>query len=263
MPADALLLNADDLGLSPAVDAGIFAVWAQRAIGDSSIFATAEDLPAVLSRAREAALPVGIHLNLTFGHPLSDPAKIPALVTAAGAFMKRGQWTTPLPAGEVQHELRGQVQRVLSLGWTPSHLDSHHHIHAYPEILREVIALAREFNLPVRATTPAMRQALRDADLPCPTHFSMAFYGEDATVATLKRLVDACPGGVLEVMTHPGHADPSLPSSYREARANELTALTDRHWQAWLQARGIPVVGYGALKREQDDSMNMTEHGMK
>lgn len=246
MPASAVLINADDLGLAPAVNRGIFAAWAAGAVGDSTVFAHAPDLPALLARARDAGLPVGVHLNLTAGAPLCDPGDIPALVGPDGRFMRRQQWTLPLPADQIRRELARQIDRVYALGWTPSHLDSHHHVHAYPEVLAEVIALAQARRLPVRAVDTAMRAALRAAGLATPDHFSMAFYGELATVATLITLVEECPGGILEIMTHPGEADDTIPGSYRTKRAVELAALTDLAWLRWLQERKIPIVGFTA-----------------
>ena len=247
MPAGALLINADDLGLWPSVDAGILHAWAQRAISGSTVFATVPRLPEVLRKAGDAGLPVGIHLNLTMGRPLSDAAEIPALVATNGAFMKRGQWTLPLPADQVARELRRQVEQVFDLGCSPTHLDSHHHIHRYPEVLPVVMALAQEFHLPVRSVDDEMRQVLRRAGIRTPDHFSMAFYGEQATLETLMQLVASCPDGTLEIMTHPGYATDDLPSSYREARAVELAVLTSPAWQAHLEERGIRLVGYAAI----------------
>jgi len=247
MPAEALIVNADDLGLWPSVDRGIFAAWSAGAVGDCTVFANAPVLVEILARACDTGLPVGIHLNLTFGRPLCDPADIPALVTPAGEFMKRQAWTLPLPAEQVRLELNRQVERVLAAGWQPSHLDSHHHIHNYPEVLTAVIALARELRLPVRAVNPEMRAALREAGISTPDHFSMAFYGENATIDTLTKLVEDCPGGILEIMSHPGYADPAMPSSYREEREQELAVLTDPRWHENLHMRNILLVGYAGL----------------
>lgn len=244
MPAQAVLINADDLGLWPSVDAGIFAARAAGAIGDSSVFATCPYLPAVLAQARAAALPVGVHLNLTFGRPLTTPEAIPALIDPYGSFQKRQAWTRPLPRAQVEQELRAQVSRLLALGVLPTHLDAHHHIHQYPEVFEVVVALALELKLPVRALDAEMRDRLSALGICAPDCFSMAFYGEHATVETLIRLVEECPTGVLEIMTHPGHDAPDLPSSYRAHREQELHALTAPAWLNHLHQRNIRIVGF-------------------
>jgi hypothetical protein len=250
MPAEAVIVNADDLGLWPSVDRGIFAAWSAGAIGNSTVFANAPVLEDILAQARDLGLPVGIHLNLTYGRPLSDPTEIPSLITPAGEFMKRQRWSLPLPAEQVRRELTRQAERVLAAGWRPSHLDTHHHVHTYPEVLATVTEMACGLLLPVRSISDEMRDALRNAGIPTPDHFSMVFYGERATADTLISLVETCPGGILEIMTHPGYADPALPSSYREARERELAALTDQQWQEYLRARTIPIVGFTALARK-------------
>jgi len=249
MPAEAVIVNADDLGLWPSVDRGIFAAWSAGAVGDSTVFANAPQLEKILARTEKNGLPVGIHLNLTYGRPLNDPADIPALVGPDGLFMKRQAWTQPLPIEQVQQELGWQVERAITESALagieiPSHLDTHHHIHTYPEVLEVVIGLADELDVPVRSVNPEMRAALHAAGIPTPDHFSMTFYGENATAEILIQLVEECPGGILEIMTHPGYADPALPSSYREDRERELAALTDPRWHDYLGTRGISIVGY-------------------
>ncbi|HEY3376565.1 MAG TPA: ChbG/HpnK family deacetylase [Armatimonadota bacterium] len=248
MPARAVLMNADDLGLWPSIDTGIFSAWAQQAIGGSSVFANAPELPAVLAGARAVGLPVGVHLNLTFGNPLSPPEEIPALLGSDGRFMKRALWTLPLPVEQVRAELTRQVQRVVAVGCPPSHLDSHHHVHRYPEVLGVVIELACMLQLPVRAVDADMRETLRGAGIATPDHFSMQFYGERASVETLIALVEASAGGVLEIMTHPGLVTPDLPSGYSAERAVELATLCDPRWQAYLLAHDIALIGYPALR---------------
>jgi len=244
MPASALIINADDLGLASAVNEGIMQAWARGAISDSSVLANAPNLPEILRAARETGLPVGIHLNLTLGLPLSDPAEIPAFVTPEGSFLKRADWPAELPIAQIRLELRRQVQRILALGWQPSHLDSHHHVHRYPEVFAITLECARELGVPVRALDAPMRETLSRAGIATSDHFSMDFYGERTTVNTLIRLVEECPGGTLEIMTHPGFAVPNLPSSYREERAEELAALCAPEWQDYRAKHVIPLIGF-------------------
>ena len=248
MSADAIIINADDLGLWPSIDAGILDAWSRGAISDSTLFANSPTLPAVVSAARAAGLPVGIHLNLTSGRPLCDPAEIPALVTPDGAFMKRHLWQAPLPIDQVRRELRRQLDMLQGLDFAPSHLDSHHHIHAlYPEVLQATIEIARERNLPVRAINAGMREDLRQHGLRVPDHFSMDFYAERATLDSLIHAVARCPGGVLEIMTHPGFVSTDMPGSYRSERAVEHAALTNPAWHEYLHTHSITLIGFEAL----------------
>jgi len=243
MAAEKLIINADDLGMWPSIDLGILAAWAEGGISDSTLMATSPNLPAVLHAAEAAGLPAGVHLNLTNGAPLSDPAEIPALVTPEGVFLRRQQWQHPLPIPQIRLELTRQVELILAHGWQPTHLDSHHHAHNTPEVLAVTIELAREHQLPVRATSDAMRDALRSVNIPTTDHFTIDFYAA-ATVERLIQLVDSCPGGVLEIMAHPGFISPDQPGAYRDDRQRELDALIDPRWHAYLAEKGIPLVGF-------------------
>lgn len=246
MPADALIIQADDFGLWPSVSAGIFAAWENHAISGTSVLVNTPELASLIARAQACALPVGLHLNLTYGTPLCSPGEIPALVNAQGVFVKRTQWSLPLPIEQVQLELHRQISRLQSLGYQPTHLDSHHHIHAYPDILPVVAALAYTLSVPVRAVDDSMRQVLQQAGISSPTHFSMAFYGKGVSNDTLIELIESCPGGVLEIMTHPGYNSAQLPSSYR-SRELELQTLLSPRWREYLAVHKIPIIGYKAI----------------
>jgi predicted glycoside hydrolase/deacetylase ChbG (UPF0249 family) len=157
--------------------------------------------------------------------------------------MRRQQWRHPLPIEQIRVELTRQVELILANGWQPTHLDSHHHAHNTPEVLAVTIELARTHHLPVRATSDAMRDALRSVGIPTTDHFTINFYAV-ATVERLIQLVEAYPDGVLEIMAHPGFISPDQPGSYRDDRQRELDALVNPCWQAYLAEKGIPLVGF-------------------
>ncbi|OPZ88220.1 MAG: hypothetical protein BWY76_00064 [bacterium ADurb.Bin429] len=250
MPADAVIINADDLGLWPSVDKGIFDAWTAGVISDSSVFATAPNLPEVLRRATAFGLPVGVHLNLTNGAPLSNPRVIPGLVTEEGRFMKRRQWQRPVSKDQIRREFLKQIEAVMACGVQPSHLDCHHHVQLFMEVQEVLVEMAERFSLPVRAVDPIMRDIIRESGINTPDHFSMQFYNVQATVETLIELVESTPNGVLEIMCHPGYEDANCPSSYNEERARELIALTDPRWRTFMAARGIRLIGYEQLSTD-------------
>lgn len=247
MPADAVIINADDLGIWPSVDKGIFDAWTAGVISDCSVFANVTNLSEVLRRANAFGLPVGVHLNLTHGVPLSHPRVIPGLVDSEGRFMKRRRWQRPISKDQIRREFAKQLEAVMSFGVVPSHLDCHHHIQLFMEVQEVMIEMAQRHDLPLRAVDPLMRDSMREEGLRTPDHFTMDFYGASARVETLIELVEECPGGTLEIMCHPGYEDQNMPSSYNEERARELVALTDPRWRTFMAARGIRLIGYGQL----------------
>jgi chitin disaccharide deacetylase len=251
MAATSIIVNADDLGIAECITEGIFAAWAVGAVGDTSAFANTKDLAALVGRAADEVLPVGVHLNLTHGRPSGDQADVPDLVGADGCFRGPEALPSPLPVAQVALEFRAQVAAFLDLGWWPSHLDGHHHVHLKPGAFEVTVALAKEFGLPVRAGNEAERDALRAEGIVTPDVFSGAFSDKHATLATLKAAVEDCPDGVLEMMTHPGHAA-GKSRDWTTARAAELSILTSRDWGVFLAKKRIHIVGFNELQHIEE-----------
>lgn len=95
-------------------------------------------------------LGVGVHLVLTCGRPLLDGHK--TLVDADGNFRKLAFYkgTFNIDLDELYREWKAQIEKFLSLGLEPTHLDSHHHINSYGQNYTVFLELAKEYNLPVR-----------------------------------------------------------------------------------------------------------------
>lgn len=247
MPAQQVIINADDYGLIPQTSQAVLDAWAQGAISDCSMMATSPGLADCIARARQAGMPAGIHLNLIEGQSLSDSAEIPAFVASEGTFIGRHEWPTSLPVEQIRLEFRRQVQRVLNLEWQPSHLDSHGWVHLAPEVLQVKIELARELGVPLRALHPETLEAVRGAGIVTTDHSTVGFWAENATVDALVRLVEECPGGSLEIITHASYYDPGSMESRWEFRAQELAALTSPEWRRYREEHGIRIVGFSAL----------------
>ncbi len=107
-----------------------------------------------LAMARDHdGLGVGVHLTLTELPALSRPGDIPGLVneegllpSSPGVLLKlllRGKVGAPI----LIQELSRQVERVLDSGITPTHLDSHKHVHVLPHVLEAVLEVARRYSI--------------------------------------------------------------------------------------------------------------------
>jgi hypothetical protein len=154
-----IVINADDFGLSGQVNQAI--VGAFRAGWISSATAMA-NMPGIgeaadLVRSERLAGRVGVHLNLTQGEPLTARIRGEATLCGAdGRFHARPRQLfrlTPDERRAVADELRAQVLACRKLGFEPSHLDSHHHVHTSWDTGTIVIAIATE--LGVRMIRPA------------------------------------------------------------------------------------------------------------
>lgn len=129
---------------------------------------------AAASDAAEKALQlpelgVGLHFNITLGRPLSDPAAVRTLVDGEGFFYCRRALARKLTfrqisKAELSLELEAQIERMLALGLSPTHIDSHQHVHSFPQCFDAVAALCETRRIPIRMpwilTPTDVRQSL-------------------------------------------------------------------------------------------------------
>jgi predicted glycoside hydrolase/deacetylase ChbG (UPF0249 family) len=215
-----LVVNADDLGYDPEIDRGILEAHG-RGIVTSATAMVGTPFAAAALRAAPASLDLGLHAVL-------DPA---------------------LGRAEAEEELRRQLARFVELrGAPPTHLDSHKHAHARPELLAAFAAVAAELGLPVRALDAAMRGELRARGV----RTAEAFLG-DATLRpawTLEALLASLATvgeGVTELMAHPGHVPSHARTSFGVEREVELRALCDPRARAAAERAGIRLCGWAGV----------------
>jgi predicted glycoside hydrolase/deacetylase ChbG (UPF0249 family) len=245
-----LVVNADDFGLTDGVSRGI--LDAHRAGIASSTTALA-NLPAQPGLDAEAAgqpgLGIGLHVNLTWGTPLSPPETVPSLVGSDGRFPRD---VTLVDAraepDEVRREVEAQVEAFTRrFGRLPTHLDSHHHVHRQPRVAEVVLGVALAARLPLRSQDPGFRDGLRRRGARTPDHF----VGGDGpepywTIARLLDTLAGLPVGWTELMCHPGHYDEALAySRYGIQRETELAALCDPETRATVERLGIRLCHFG------------------
>ncbi len=93
---------------------------------------------------------IGVHLNLTSGHPLSSPIqRCTRLCDDRGMFRMR-HTRFRLSKDErlaVETEIAAQIQACLDRGLVPTHMDSHHHVHTEWAIGAAVISVARKYGI--------------------------------------------------------------------------------------------------------------------
>ena len=254
-----LIVNADDFGRAPGVNAGIVRAHRTGIVTATTLMVVA---PASEDAARIArstpSLDVGLHLTLTYGRPVTDPERIPSLVDPDGAFPRdpsafigRGRATRD----QALIEYRGQHALATELlGHTPTHLDTHHWLHDEPALEWAIVALARETGAAVRPHDDAQRDRLRAAGLRTVDRYRRDFqHAGNVDVAMLERILDEIadePGsGVTELGCHPGEPDAELErtSAYATLRVNELATLTDPRVRAAVARNAIELVTYAAV----------------
>jgi predicted glycoside hydrolase/deacetylase ChbG (UPF0249 family) len=146
-----LIVNAEDFGLAPGVNAGIVEAIEAGSVTSVSVLANAPGLEDALRRASSLTgrVGTGLHFNLTMGAPVSPPAEVRSLIDGFGRFLplerliRRGVAGGVSPA-EVRLEADAQLMRLVSSGLRITHVDSHRHVHAYPWIRGALAAAAAD-----------------------------------------------------------------------------------------------------------------------
>jgi predicted glycoside hydrolase/deacetylase ChbG (UPF0249 family) len=272
-PAIQLIVNADDFGYFPCVSRGIAQLASIGAISATGILANGPQLETQIGwLSNNQNLDLGIHLNLTSGLPLSSEMadKLGAWGgNFPGAFVMAGQILSgKIPLETVRKEWCAQIETVLNLGVELRFLNSHEHIHMLPSLFSLAQALAAEYKIPHLRLTRAdwlppfgFSSVLRSLVLQSLALFNQTraesvtplFLGLGASgklnLAYLQTVfAQLKPGGVYELMCHPGLYDPAEINDSRLLAYHvweaELALLTGPKLQALYREYGISIVNF-------------------
>lgn len=152
-----ILLHMDDIGMCPEANAA-----AERYINDKHIMSAAVMMPcpnaiSFIEWAKShPAADIGLHLTLTsewktYRWPsLTDALKVPGLIDPDGKLWHEvPDVVTHASPDEVETEIRAQIEKSLSLGHRPTHIDTHMGtLYGSPEYARVFFKVAQEYNIP-------------------------------------------------------------------------------------------------------------------
>ena len=138
-----IVLNADDFGLAPTIDAAILALLQRGRLSAVSAITTTPswevDGPRVAPFT--ATADIGLHFILTEVPTLGGVWRRTDGRPLTFAEVQTAAWTGRIDIGVVLDELRLQWQRFRDVvGRAPSHLDSHQHVHQLPGVRSAVLA---------------------------------------------------------------------------------------------------------------------------
>ena len=171
-PARRLIVNGDDFGAAPEVNAGVVRAHRNGVLTATSLMVTGAAAPEAVALARQhPRLAVGLHLVLAQGRPAAPPADIPHLATAAGGFGRRPvalglryAWQCLVGAGrkELRREITAQLDAFVATGLTLTHLDGHLNMHLHPMVLAILLELAPRYGIrAMRLPRESLAAALR------------------------------------------------------------------------------------------------------
>lgn len=224
-----LVVNADDFGMSRAINRGIVEAHERGIVTSASLLVLGPAAKEAASYAvRRPELGLGLHVDL--GEWAWDGA-------GWRAVYKRVPLDDPSAiADEVETQLRAFRDLV---GRGPMHLDSHQHVHRQEPARGVILAFSKALGVPLRECTEGVR-------------FWGAFYGQTnhgeslpdmIGVEALLGFLDKLQPGITELACHPG-ADDGPGPGYRAERVCETMTLCDPRVRAAIAERGITLCSF-------------------
>lgn len=246
-----LIVNADDLGRTPGINAGIFEAHARGLVTSATLmvgFTPAKE--ATDAWARSPEIGIGLHVALTGGRPILPSEEVPSLIDGEGRFPAKPEGLEGACPEEVMAEVEAQFERFRALaGRLPTHLDSHHHSHRLPMVCDALVKIAERYSLPVRNASDEVGERLRQAGIATSDFFVERFFGSEARLEVLLEILGNLAPGVTELMCHPARVDEALrlDSSYVDERDQELAVLTHPEAIRAIQEEDILLTHFGEL----------------
>lgn len=245
-----VVINADDYGLTDGITRAIDELIQLDAISCTTAMVCADNAEIHLRGSKNFfGGRIGLHLQLTGGRPISDAKDVPSLVDKySQRFLPKREFSYANPT-EVELEWTNQVYRFLEIfNRLPSHLDSHHGPHRHPELALVYFQVARHFRLPVRGFDKAywsLAKRKMVESTPVVTNlWTTKSRNNFDFVKELRAASRTVPVDLVEVVTHPGHIDPSLSkcSSLIEPRAHEFKILKIMAESNYLSKQGVKIL---------------------
>jgi chitin disaccharide deacetylase len=224
-----LIVNADDFGLSPGVNAGVITGFEHGIITSATLMVRWPAAAAAAAYAREKrTLSVGLHVDL-------------------GEWEYRnGEWQALYHVLDLDDSIavRAEITRQVDvfcglLRRDPTHLDSHQHVHHRAGIHDVMTELSERLGVPLRRPVHTL------------AHVG-GFYGQDnrgqpvadaISVSRLIQILAALPEGTSELGCHPGLGR-DVHGMYVSEREQELGVLCDPRIGEAIAAEGIELISF-------------------
>jgi chitin disaccharide deacetylase len=227
-----LVVNADDFGRSPGVNRGVIKAHTDGIVTSATLMVRWPAAEEAAAYARRSSLSLGFHLDL--GDWQYRDGQSHAL------YEVLEEESPEAVANEIERQLE-RFERVT--GRSPTHLDSHQHVHLAEPVRSALLRAGERLGVAVRDLTPGIA-------------YSGEFYGqygwkgipypEGITVEALVRAIENLPPGITELGCHP--ASPiDHETSYGREREQEVATLCDPRVRAAIDRCGVALRSFGEL----------------
>ncbi len=236
-----LLLHMDDLGMcSEANRAGENYIKSGNILSGAVMMPCANAEEFVKWVKNKPGADIGVHLTLTSEwktwrwEPMTEASKVPGLIDPEGKMWHNvRQVVMNASPGEVEQEIRMQIDKMRSLGLEPTHIDTHMgNLYGSPEFVKVFLKVAEEYSIPANAidlSSPKVAEYFKKAGYPINDEvinllndYSLPKLDNFASVPDGKsyedkkenfyQLVNALDNGLTEIIFHPSVETDNLKS---------------------------------------------------
>jgi predicted glycoside hydrolase/deacetylase ChbG (UPF0249 family) len=238
-PSRYLIVNADDLGFSPEVNRGILAAYEKGVVTDASVLIKRPCAQEAMESIKKNSFPAGIHIDLDPLLGWESPGKEKLSRQALQRML-----ANPTFIHEVKKEISLQIETFLDTGVIPSHLDTHHHVHGFPQIFEPLVESMKRYQI------KAIRFSKRGYPL-------MGREGIPLAAGTAQWMED-----ILQKkgIVYPHHLiDPLFPFSLKELRAgvSELMVHPSSGGDTWRQKDSEMLMNPCFLKTIHEEGIEL------
>ncbi len=229
-----LIINADDYGVSKSVNAGIIQAHEIGTITSTTIMCNGKHFDDAIIKLPDT-LSVGVHLNLSHGKSLTTNKPL-------DKHLQYKLLIKQVNKRFIENELRAQIEKLLEIGITPSHFDSHQHVHAFSPVKEIVINLAKEYNVNKlrwpkensQGFTPNLHYVkhklikLNRCPLTTTDHFFGLIYTGYPSLKVFLSYLNF--NGTAEIGCHPAQKSLSYRNKFEQTRPKELKILCSKQF---------------------------------
>jgi len=277
----ALILHIDDAGMSYDSDLGTIRAIEEGVANSLSVMMPCPWVPNIVKWIKESGADAGLHLTLTaewgvyrWGPVAGKPA-VPGLVDTDGCLWKDVALVVKnATPDEVEMEIRAQLDRARTMGFEPTHLDSHMGtLFATDAFMERYIKVGIEEHIPlmfpgghntyIEKQNPArggelareVGKQIWAGGLPVLDDLHNYSYGwkGDKTDQYIEVVRSLKPGVTMMIMhcTQPTEVFKKISSS-GTTRLGDLNAMVDPRLRKAIEEEGIVLTTWRELKERRD-----------
>jgi len=280
-----LLMHCDDAGMCEEANIAVSNYFITGDIRSAAVMIPCPYAEAMVQWAKTQGSPdLGIHLTLTSEWKTWRWGTVADSVNVPGLIDPEGKMWHDVPdvlmhatAEEVETEVRAQINKVLGMGFRPTHIDTHMGtLYGSIDYLKVFLKIAKEYNLPANAidlSDPAIAENFRKEGYPITTevvdllneyplpkldNFSSVPNGKsyEEKRENFFALVSSLKPGLTEIIFHPSVETDNLKTITNswQQRVWEAELFSDPLVKKFFEDNGIVLITWKEIMERKENA---------